>query len=73
MVEAKDWAVFRTVTAPVMAAWLIAQAARLDRRRYRKHPRGPKKAPPKRVHDPKHPHVSIARLLTQRKKPRTAP
>ena len=73
MVEAEDWAVFRTVTASVMAAWLIAQAARLDLRRYRKHPRGPKKAPPKRVHDPKHPHVSIARLLTQRKKPLTAP
>ena len=73
MVEAEDWAVFRTVSACVMAAWLIAQAARLDLRRYRKHPRGPKKAPPKRVHDPKHPHVSIARLLTQRKKPLTAP
>jgi hypothetical protein len=73
MVEAEEGAVFRTVTAPVMAAWLIAQAARLDLRRYRKQPRGPKKAPPQRVHDPKHPHVSIARLLTQRKTPRTAP
>jgi hypothetical protein len=50
MVEAEDWAVFRTVSACVMAAWLIAQAARLDLRRYRKPPCGPKKAPPTCVH-----------------------
>jgi hypothetical protein len=53
--RAEDGAVCRTVTACGMAAWLIAQAARLDLRRYRKHPRGPKKVPPKRVHAPSTP------------------
>jgi hypothetical protein len=70
--RAEDGAVCRTVTASEMAAWLIAQAARLDLRRYRKHPRGPKKVPPKRVHAPSTPG-SLARLLIPRKKPRTAP
>jgi hypothetical protein len=55
MVDAQDWAVFRIVTPSVLAAWLIAQAQRLDLRRYRKQPRGPKRAPPQRVHDPSTP------------------
>jgi hypothetical protein len=71
MVDEEDWAVFRTATATVLAAWLVAQAAQMNLRRYRKHARGPKKAPPKRVKDPKHPHLSIARLLAERTQARS--
>ena len=71
MVDEEDWAVFRTATATVLAAWLVAQAVQINLRRYRKHERGPKKAPPKRVKDPKHPHLSIARLLAERTQARS--
>ncbi len=36
--------------------------------RFRKHPRGPRKQVPKRKFDPKHPYVSTARLLANRRK-----
>jgi hypothetical protein len=43
----------------------IAEGVNLDR--YRKHPRGPKKPPPKRNKHAKSPHVSTARLLRDRR------
>lgn len=64
--NAQDWAVFQTVPLATFAIWLQQQAARVDLRRYRKSQRCPKKTAPKRVHDPKRPHVSVARLLAQR-------
>lgn len=66
VLDAQDWAVFQTVPLATFAIWLPQQAARVDLRRYRKSQRGPKKTAPKRVHDPKRPHVSVARLLAQR-------
>lgn len=51
----------------LFVAWLREQAARVDLRRYRKSPRGPKKPAPPRVHDPKRPHVSVGRVLAQRR------
>lgn len=66
LVEPQDWAVFQTFTLTAMAAWLIATAGRVQLRKYRKHPRGPKKPPLKRTHNPRRPHVSVARLLAQR-------
>ncbi|MFZ0255135.1 MAG: hypothetical protein WAN46_05740 [Gammaproteobacteria bacterium] len=57
---------FHLVPVATFAAWLRAQAARIDLRRYRKSRRGPKKPAPQRRHDPKRPHVSVARVLTQR-------
>jgi hypothetical protein len=66
LVEPQDWAVFQTFTLTAMAAWLIATAGRVQLRKYRKHPRGPKKPPVKRTHNPRRPHVSVARLLVQR-------
>ena len=68
LVEPDDWAVFQTLTLAAMATWLIETAERVQLRKYRKHPRGPKKPPLKREHGPQRPHVSIARLLAQRKK-----
>jgi hypothetical protein len=72
MVEPEDWAVFQTLTLAAMATWLIETAGRVQLRKYRKHPRGPKKPPVKREHDPKRPHVSVARVLAQRKKDKKA-
>lgn len=66
LVEPQDWTVFQTLTLTVMAAWLIATAGRVQLRKYRKHSRGPKKPPVPRTHDPRRPHVSVARLLAQR-------
>lgn len=63
LIEPEDWTVFQTLTA--MAAWLVETAGRVQ---LRKHPRGPKKPPLKREHDPQRPHVSVARVLAQRKK-----
>ena len=68
LVEPEDWALFQTLTLAAMASWLIETAGRVQLRKYRKHPRGPKKAPLKRARDPQRPHVSVARVLAQRKK-----
>jgi hypothetical protein len=59
--------VFQTLTPAAMATWLIETAGRAQLRKSRKHPRGPKKPPLKREHDPQRPHVSVARVLAQRK------
>ena len=72
IVEPQDWAVFQTLTLAAMATWLIETAGRVQLRKYRKHPRGPKKPPVKRKHDPQRPHVSVARVLAERKKTKKA-
>ncbi|EGV27548.1 transposase IS4 family protein [Thiorhodococcus drewsii AZ1] len=68
LVEPEDWAVFQTLTTEAIAAWLLATAQHVQLRKYRKHPRGPKKPTPARTHDPANPHVSVARVLAQRQK-----
>lgn len=72
LVEPNDWAVFQTLTVAAMAAWLVETARRVQLRKYRKHPRRPKKPPVKREHDPQRPHVSVARVLAERKKAKKA-
>ena len=67
VLDPEDWAVFQTLSMAAMAAWLLELAGQVNLRKYRKHPRGPKKPPPKRKHDPQRPHVSVARILTERK------
>jgi hypothetical protein len=67
VLDPDDWAVFATVTMPAFVAWLVETAGCAPLRKYRKHPRGPKKPTPQRHHDPRKPHVSVARLLAQRK------
>ena len=65
IVEPEDWQVFNEVSTPVMAQWLLEQAALVPLKRYAKAPArktAPKPAT-KRVHDPKKPHVSLAKLL----------
>jgi Transposase DDE domain len=62
-----EWAVFRTLDAEGLAGVLLDLAGHVDLARYTKHPRKPKKPPPERNYDPKHPHVSTAKLLEQRR------
>ncbi len=58
--------VFQTLTRVTMAAWLLTTAEHVQLRKYRKHPRGPKKPPMKRTHDLHRPPVSVTRLLALR-------
>lgn|SRR5512134_1094 len=67
VLDPEDWAVFQALNLAAMAAWLLELAAQVNLRKYRKHPRGPKKTPPQREHDSQRPHVSVARILTERK------
>ena len=62
-----EWAGFHTLDADALAAVLLELAGHVDLARYTKHPRRPKKPPPKRHYDPKHPHVSTAKILEQRR------
>jgi hypothetical protein len=63
---AEEWAIFRQMSLPDYVAFLRQLARIVDFARYPKAKRGPKKARPKRHHDPEHPHVSIAKLLLAR-------
>lgn len=61
------WAIFRQMSFPKYVAFLKRLASNVDFERYPKAHRGPKKAKPKRLYDPDHPHVSVAKLLLARK------
>ena len=68
IVEPEDWEVFHEASTPEMAQWLLEQAARVPLARYAKAPArktAPKPAT-KRVHEPKKPHVSLAKLLAKK-------
>jgi IS4 transposase len=66
-IPARHWKVFRTFTPAEMARVLKGLAANVDLHRYRKHPRGPKKPPPKKTKYKNGGHVSTARLIADRK------
>lgn len=68
VLDPQDWAVFHAIPLSEFAAWLQGQAQQMNLRRYRKSGRGPKKPPPKRHNDPAKPHISVARMLAERKK-----
>ena len=65
--------VFAMMSAAVFAATLLQLAHKVRLRAFRKHPRGPKKPPPKRYSSAQQPHVSTARLLLARKAASNAP
>jgi len=50
-----------------LARLLVQLARSVDLPRFQKHRRGPKRPPPKRIGDKRHPHLSTARLIAQRK------
>ncbi len=63
---AQDWRVFRTLPLTEFVTFLLILAQNTRLAWFKTHPRGPKKPPPPRRHDPKHPHVSTARLIAAR-------
>jgi IS4 transposase len=67
-VPAAEWTRrFGSLSARELARVLKALAAKVRPDRFRKNVRGPKKPPPKRSSGKRHPHVSTARILAQRK------
>jgi Transposase DDE domain len=58
------WQPFGQMSCAEFAEQLKALAARVNLKRFLKQPRQKKTQPPKRVSDPKHPHVSTAKLLS---------
>lgn len=63
----EEWRLFSLLTIPQLATLLLQLARQVKLAAFRKHPRGPKKPTPKRQVDKRHPHVSTARLISQRK------
>ncbi|MEW6753468.1 MAG: transposase [Candidatus Latescibacterota bacterium] len=64
-IPAEQWRLFREASTEQLAQLLLTLAEHVELRRYRKHPRGPKKPVSKAPRDPAVPHVSTARLLAQ--------
>ena len=62
---------FASLSAMELARILKLLAAKVPTDRFRKNIRGPKKPPPKRTSAKRHPHVSTARILAQRKPSKT--
>jgi hypothetical protein len=70
---AKHGDLFRRFDEREFAALLKELAVKIDLRRFRKHPRGPKKPPPKKLSGAKISPVSTARILAQRSTANGAP
>jgi hypothetical protein len=68
---APAWEPFEQMAIEPFAETLKAWAAKVDLKRFKSSPRGPKKTVKKTKYDPKHPHVSTARLLNQNKNKRS--
>ena len=66
-IPAKEWRVFRQMSASQLARVLKDLAANVDLQKYKKHGRGPKKPPPDRIYRGRSNHVSTARILARRK------
>jgi IS4 transposase len=66
-IPALKWKMFRGLGPEDMAATLKHLAANANLRRYQKHPRGPKKPPPKKSKYKNGGHVSTAKLIAKRK------
>jgi hypothetical protein len=65
-VPAKHGDIFRRLDAREFAALLKKLATRIDLRRFRKHPRGPQKPPPRKLSGAKICHGATARILAKR-------
>jgi IS4 transposase len=65
-IPAPRWEVFRRLTHAELARLLKNLAAKANLRRYQKHPRGPKKPPPKKSNYKNGGHVSTAKLIAMR-------
>jgi hypothetical protein len=67
IIDPEDWQPVKEATVSIVGAWLLWLAGKAQLRKYTKHPRGKKKPMPAKKNDPAKPHVSTARVLSQRK------
>jgi len=72
-IPAPRWEVFRKLTPSELARVLKDLAANVNLRRYQKHPRGPKKPPPKKSKYKNGGHVSTAKLIAMRNEHESPP
>ena len=68
MIEADEWKIFQQASQAEVIKLLMQLASNVKIASFLKSPRGPKKPATKRKADPKHPHVSIAKILAERSK-----
>ena len=64
----REWLLFRNMSAVELANVLRELATHVTLSKYKKAPTKPKKPKTPRKYDPKHPHVSTAKLLAERRK-----
>jgi hypothetical protein len=69
----QDWKDFGTMSLTQLSSLLQDWAGRVNLAAFTSTPRKPKPKKPKPPFDPRHPHVSTARLLAQKKKGRASP
>jgi hypothetical protein len=60
-----EWSIFATASLLELAALILNIASHVDLKKYRKHPRGPKKPPRAKTKFEGHRHVSTAKLLKE--------
>jgi len=65
-IPSQHWTIFRTLNAQQLADVLTELAAHVNLRRYKKHPRSPKKKPTPRTAYKNGGHVSTAKILAMR-------
>ena len=68
LIAQEEWEIFLNASQAEVIRMLKDLASRVKIRCFLKSPRGPKKPVPKKKFDPKHPHISIAKVLAKRKK-----
>ena len=65
-IPSPHWSIFRNMNAQQLADVLQELAAHVNLRRYKKHPRGPKKKPTQRTAYKNGDHVSTAKIMTKK-------
>jgi hypothetical protein len=65
-VPARHWRLFRKMEDAEFAGVLRQLATNIDLAKFQKHPRGPKKPPPKKTSGAKIKHVATARIIAKR-------
>jgi hypothetical protein len=66
-IPAEHWRAFSKMSSAAFTSLLLSLAAKVRLELFKKHKRGPKKPREKPKADPKHLHVSTARLLSERR------
>lgn len=66
-IDATYWKQLAAMPVSEFVSWVKLITKNANLRRYRKHPRGPKRPPPKRTSGKRRPHVSTHRILENRK------